>query len=62
MTLFKGYMKILNKNKFTVILYLGIFTLLTFIFSQDTENNIIFENTKTDVLWIDHDQTDFTKT
>ena len=61
MTVFKGYLKILNKNKFTVLMYLIIFTILTFVFSQDIESNMSFENEIAPVLWLDRDDTALTR-
>lgn len=60
MTVFKGYLKILKKQKWTVTLYLAIFTLLALIFNQDIKQNMVFENKTVPVLWIDHDQTELT--
>ena len=62
MTVFKLYLKILNQNKVTIFVYLGIFILLTLImvntFNSNTEN---FANVKTDIAFIDHDDTEFTR-
>lgn len=55
MTVFKAYWKILNKNKFVVIMYTVILLVFGISNMQTSDNNMTFTNTKPDVLIINND-------
>lgn len=55
MTVFKAFLKILNKNKFIVILYTVILISFGGINMQTSDNNTNFVASKPDILIINHD-------
>ena len=56
MTIFKAFLKILNKNKFIVILYTIILIVFGGLNMQTQENNINFQAVKPDVMIINNDK------
>ena len=56
MTIFKTYLKILNRNKFVVILYTIILVIYAGLNMQTSESSIGFVATKPDVLIINNDE------
>ena len=56
MTIFKAFLKILNKNKFIVILYTVILILFGGINMQTQESSINFQAVKPDVMIINNDK------
>ena len=56
MTVFKTFLKILNKNKFVVILYTVILLLFGISNMQTSENNMSFVASKPDVLIVNYDE------
>lgn len=56
MTVFKTFLKILNKNKFTVILYTVILLVFGISNMQTSENNMSFVASKPDVLIVNYDE------
>ena len=50
MTVFKTFLKILNKNKFIVILYTVILLIFSAVNMQTSENNMSFVASKPDVM------------
>lgn len=57
MTVFKGFLKVLNKCKGVIILYTAILLFFgAFSLKTSEENNINFENSKPDVLIINKDE------
>src|SRR5690554_1995488 len=60
MTVFNLYLKILNKNKIAIIVYIVIFTILTLIMVNTIYVQDSFSNTKVDIAFIDDDNTEYT--
>ena len=56
MTVFKTYFKILNKNKFIVILYTVILLVFGGFNMQTSENNLNFEATKPSITIVNNDE------
>ena len=56
MTVFKTFLKVLNKNKFVIILYTIILLLFGGINMQTSENSTNFVASKPDVLIINNDE------
>lgn len=55
MTVFKTTMKIINKNKFMIIMYTAILIIFTTFNMQTSENTMSFEAVKPDVVIINND-------
>lgn len=55
MTVFKTFLKILNKNKFIVILYTGILLIFGVSNFQNSEKNISFTPSKPDIIIVNYD-------
>ena len=58
MTVFKTFLKILNKNKFIVILYTVILLIFSAVNMQTSENNMSFVASKPDVMIVNYDNND----
>lgn len=56
MTVFKTFLRILNKNKFIIIMYTVILILFSTFNMQTSDNNMTFTATKPDVLVINYDE------
>ena len=56
MTIFKTFLKILNKNKFIVILYTVILLAFGGMNLKTKDNNINFQSVKPDVMIINKDE------
>ncbi len=56
MTVFKTFWKILNKNKFTVILYTVILLVFGVSNMQTSENSMTFTASKPDILIVNYDE------
>lgn len=56
MTVFKAFLKVLNKNKFIAILYTVILVVFGAFNMQTSENQASFVATKPDVLIINNDE------
>ncbi len=61
MQVFKTYMKIVKKNIFMAIVYTAIFIVLAFMFSNNTDTPVDFEDAKRGVTIIDEDNSTSSK-
>ncbi len=62
MPVFNTYMKIVKKNLFMAVIYVGIFILLTFMFSGNfAQNKTTFEDSRLMISLIDKDNSDASK-
>lgn len=63
MTAYKGFMKILNRNKGGILIYVAIFMVVTILFSKLGNDSTVtgFAMTKLDIAVIDRDNTDLSK-
>jgi len=56
MTIFKAFLKILNRNKGILIMYSAILIFFSIFSLQSNENTVNFESTKPDIYIINHDE------
>ncbi len=56
MTIFKAFLKVLNKNKFIVIMYTAILVFFGVFNMQTSDNSIGYISTKPDILIINNDE------
>ncbi len=56
MTVFKAFLKILKKNKGTIILYTSMLVFISYFNMQNTESSINFVSSKPDIYVIDNEK------